>query len=313
MFNLAKPSITEIERKNNEFGKYEIEPLERGYGTTLGSVLRRTLLSSLPGTAISYIKIDGVSHEFMPLHGMKEDILEFIANLKKVNIMNPAKSADEKIGYLNVKGKKVVTAGDIELSNSLTIVNPDLVIANLGMDDAELKVEFIITDGYGYCPAQRDSDHTDYIAIDSIYSPILKVLPKVESSRIGHDSNFDKLILDITTDGTISPRDALSMSGQIIRDQMKLFADYSEEKEAPTPFIEQKKEEDIIGSMPIEALELSLRTYNALKNAGLETVGELRNMTRKQLLNVKNLGDKSVDEIEERLKEYGIELTTNDE
>lgn len=314
MFDIAKPKIKELEKsEDNSYGRYEIEPLERGYGTTLGNVLRRIMLSSLPGTAISFIKIDGVLHEFMPLPGMKEDVLEFIANLKKVNFRNPNKNSEEKYGYLSVKGKRVVKAGDIEVGGSLEIVNPDLVIANLGMDDANLTVEFIITDGYGYQPAQKKSDHADYIPIDAIYSPVVQVMPKVESTRVGHDSNYDKLTISIETDGTISPRDAISMAGQIVADQMQLFINYSETEEAPTPFIQEEDTsmEEVYES-PIEDLELSLRTYNALKNAGIESIGELLNISRDNLLKIKNLGEKSVDEILTKLMDYREDTEKNE-
>ena len=310
MFNVAKPKIKELMRKaDNSYGKYEIEPLERGYGITLGNVLRRTLLSSLPGTAISQIKIDGILHEFMPVKGMKEDVTEFIANLKKVNIRNTNKSDEKKYGYLNVKGKKVVTAGDIQVGGSLSIVNPDFVIAHLGTDKAELNVDFVITDGYGYQPAIRDSEHIDHIAIDSIYSPVLNVIPKVTNARVGQSTDYDKLTLEIFTDGTINPKDAISMAGQIIIDQMQIFASYAEEEDI-TPFIANKEKESIdLSLMMIEELDLNLRTYNALKNASIESVGDLVSLSVEGLLKVKNLGEKSLEEITTKLQEFDLELT----
>ena len=307
MFDIAKPSIKEIEKTDdNRYGKYVIEPLERGYGTTLGSVLRRTLLSSIPGTAITQMKIDGILHEFMPLKGLKEDISELIANLKKVNIKNTNKGPEQKYAYINVSGIREIKAGDIQIGGSLEIVNPDLVIGHLGMEDAVFNAEFIITDGYGYKPAARDSELVEYLPLDAIYSPILRVVPSIENARIDQDTDYDKLILEIYTDGTISPKDAISMAGTIITDQMKLFVDFAESDNAD-PFIENtliQEESDVLGETGIEELDLSLRTYNALKNAGIETIADLIPLSDKELQKLNNIGEKAINEINLKMQAY---------
>lgn len=312
MFNI-KPTVKEIEYKDdNTYGQYVIEPLERGYGTTLGAVLRRTMLSSLPGTAISYIKIEGALHEFATLYGIKEDVTDIILNLKKVKIKNSSLGSGKKYGYINKSGKGVVTAGDIEVGGSLEIVNPELVIAHLGTDDAVFNAEIIITDGYGYTPSneQKDIDLVEYIPIDSLYTPVTRVLPKVESSRVGQDINYDKLILEIHTNGSLSPRDAISMAGAIIADQMNIFKNYVPDEEKIDPFILNDTEDEMedILNLPIDELDLSLRSYNALLNAGLNTIRDVVEHNEEEILMIKNMGQKSMEELKEKLDLISLKL-----
>lgn len=317
MFKLLMPTVVEVEKKeDNSYGKYVIEPLERGYGTTLGNVLRRTMLSSIPGTAISFVKIKGATHEFMTLDGIKEDVSDIILNLKAIKIINEERNEKKKYAFVDAKGKGVVRAGDIQVGDKLKIANPDLVIATLGKDDAEFHAEFIITDGYGFRNATNDSEVKDYIAIDSIYSPISRVTPTIENSRVGEETDYDKLILEIYTDGTVNPGDVISMAGKIISEQMVIFANYTEKSEANNPFIpedEEEKRRNEIKTWSIKETGLSVPLKTILEAVGIKTIGDLTKKSAKELLQIKNIGESKVIKIKEELEELGLALKEDEE
>ncbi len=318
MFEFEKPRIL-IEEKSddNKYGRFVIEPLERGYGTTLGNSLRRVMLSSLPGTAVSYVKIKGVLHEFSSIPGVKEDVTEIIMNIKELCIRNNSSSDESKIGYIDVVGDKVVTAGDIQLDSDLEILNPDLVIANLNGPDARLEMELTITNGRGYVSADKNKEREtsiDVIAVDSIYTPVDRVNLTVENTRVGQITDYDKLTIDVFTNGTIAPDDAISYAAKILSEHLGLFINLSDDVKDKKIIIEKQEEvpETTAKDMSIDELELSVRSYNCLKRANINTVKELCNKTPDEMMKVRNLGRKSLEEVLAKLKELGLSLNNGE-
>ena len=317
MFDFEKPSI-EIATisEDKKYGRFVVEPLERGYGTTLGNSLRRIMLSSLPGSAVSSVKIAGVVHEFCGIPGVKEDVTEIIMNIKSLAIKN--NSNEPKTAYIDFEGEGVVTAGDIRVDSDVEILNPELVIATLnGGADSRLEIEMTITNGRGYISS--DKNKTDdlpigVIAIDSIYTPVERVNMTVQDTRVGQITDFDKLTLDVWTNGTLAPDEAVSLAAKVLSEHLKTFIDLSEN--AASAQIMTEKSEDkqtTVLAMNIDELELSVRSYNCLKRAGINTVEELTNKTPDDMMKVRNLGKKSLEEVLGKLKELGLSLNINEE
>lgn len=321
MFDFEKPKIEIAEiSEDKRYGRFVVEPLERGYGTTLGNSLRRIMLSSLPGTAVSQVKLDGVVHEFSSIPGVKEDVTEIIMNIKKLAIKNTSDSTEPKTVYLDFEGECVVTAGDLQLGDGLEILNPELVIATLsGGKDCKLSGSLTITCGRGYVSSDKNKERDENpsigtIAIDSIYTPVERVNLAVENTRVGQITDFDKLTLDVFTNGTLEPDEAVSLAAKVLSEHLKSFIDLSEN--AKTAEIMVEKPEDDKGKvldMSIDELELSVRSYNCLKRAGINTVEELTNKTSDDMMKVRNLGRKSLEEVLAKLKELGLQLQPAEE
>ena len=319
MFDFEKPRI-EIEEisEDKKYGRFVCQPLERGYGTTLGNSLRRIMLSSLPGVAVSQVKIDGVVHEFSAIPGVKEDVTEIIMNIKNLAIKNNSESTEPKIAYIEYEGEGVVTAGDIHVDSDLEILNPELVIATLsGGSDCRLYMELTITSGRGYISAEKNKNDDlpiGVIPIDSIYTPIERVNLTVENTRVGQITDYDKLTLDVFTNGTLEPDEAISLAAKVLSEHLKSFIDLSEKaKSAEVIVVKENDEKEKILDMNIDELELSVRSYNCLKRAGINTVEELTNKTSEDMMKVRNLGRKSLEEVLAKLKELGLSLNLGDE
>ena len=318
MFEFEKPKIeiTEIS-EDNKYGRFVVEPLERGYGTTLGNSLRRIMLSSLPGTAVSLIKIKGVLHEFSSILGVKEDVTEIVMNIKELCIKNNSTSNEIKQAYIDASGDCVVTAGDIQIDGDLEILNPDLVIANLSGADAKLEMELTITNGRGYVGSDKNKDldaSIDAIAVDSIYTPVERVNLTVENTRVGQITDYDKLTLDVFTNGTLAPDEAVSLAAKVLSEHLNLFIDLSENAKTVDVMVDKNEDEnEKVLEMNIDELELSVRSYNCLKRAGINTVEELTNRTSEDMMKVRNLGRKSLEEVLGKLKELGLSLKSGDE
>ena len=313
MFEFEKPRIEIVEiSEDNKYGKFVVEPLERGYGTTLGNSLRRIMLSSLPGTAVSLIKIKGVLHEFSSIPGVKEDVTEIVMNIKDICIKNNSTSSEIKTAYIDASGDTVVTAGDIQVDGDLEILNPDLVIATLSGPEARLEMELMITNGRGYVGSDKNKDldaSIDAIAIDSIYTPVERVNLTVENTRVGQITDYDKLTLDVYTNGTLAPDEAVSLAAKVLSEHLKLFIDLSESAKSVEVIVEKTDDEkEKVLEMNIDELELSVRSFNCLKRAGINTVEELTNKTPDDMMKVRNLGRKSLDEVLAKLKDLGLSL-----
>ena len=319
MFDFEKPKIEIAEiSEDKKYGRFVVEPLERGYGTTLGNSLRRIMLSSLPGAAVSQVKIEGVLHEFSSIPGVKEDVTEIIMNIKNLAIRNNSASNDPKIAYIEFEGEGVVRASDIQVDSDIEIMNPDLVIANLnGGADSKLYMELTITKGRGYISADKNkSEDTPIgvIAVDSIYTPIERVNLKVENTRVGQITDYDKLTLDVYTNGTIQPDEAVSLAAKVLNEHLSLFIDLSDRGiEAQVMADKPMDPKGKVMDMNIDELELSVRSYNCLKRAGINTVEELCNKTADDMMKVRNLGRKSLEEVLGKLSELGLQLRTGDE
>lgn len=319
MFDFEKPKIEIAEISEDErYGRFVVEPLERGYGTTLGNSLRRIMLSSLPGAAISQVKIDGVLHEFSSIPGVKEDVTEIIMNIKGLAIRNNSETNEVKTAYLEFEGEGVVTAADIQVDQDIEILNPDLVIATLnGGADSKLYMELTITKGRGYVSADKNKSEElaiGVIAIDSIYTPVERVNLSVENTRVGQITDFDKLTLDVFTDGTLAPDEAVSLAAKVLSEHLSLFIDLSENAKTAEIMIEKEDDEkEKVLEMNIDELELSVRSYNCLKRAGINTVEELTNRTAEDMMKVRNLGRKSLEEVLGKLKELGLQLRPSEE
>lgn len=318
-FDFEKPQIKEKEiSEDKKYGRFVVEPLERGYGTTLGNSLRRIMLSSLPGTAVSQVKIDGVVHEFSSIPGVKEDVTEIIMNIKSLAIKNTSEFNEPKTAYIEFEGEGVVTAGDIQVDPDLEILNPELVIATLsGGKDCKLSMELTITRGRGYVGADKnknDSLPLGTIAIDSIYTPVERVNLSVQNTRVGQITDYDKLTLDVFTNGTLEPDEAVSLAAKVLSEHLKSFIDLTENAKSLEIMVE--KPEDNKGKVldtSIDDLELSVRSYNCLKRAGINTLAELTNKTSDDMMKVRNLGRKSLEEVLAKLKELGLSLHESDE
>lgn len=314
MVEIEKPRIQCIENPGDvSYGKYVVEPLERGYGTTLGNALRRILLSSLPGTAVTSIKISGVQHEFTTIPGVKEDVTDIVLNIKK--IISKLHSNGPKTVYIECVGPCEVTAGDIKADGELEILNPDLHIATLG-PDATLNMEMTLNHGRGYVSADRNKSPQTVIGVipvDSIYTPVRKVNYTVENTRVGNMTDFDKLTLEIWTDGTISSRDAVSLGAKILCDHFMLFTDLSEAMGGSSTIVDKPEQtQDKVLEMTIEELDLSVRSFNCLKRASINTVADLISKTEDDMMKVRNLGRKSLEEVIHKLEAMGLSLA-NDE
>ncbi|MGN0244412.1 MAG: DNA-directed RNA polymerase subunit alpha [Lachnospiraceae bacterium] len=319
MFDFERPNIEVVEiSEDKKYGKFVVEPLERGYGITLGNSLRRIMLSSLPGTAVSQVKIDGVLHEFSSIPGVKEDVTEIIMNLKSLAIKNTSASNEPKLAYIEFEGEGVVRASDIQVDSDIEIINKDQVIATLsGGKDSKLYMELTITNGRGYVSADKnkgDGLRIGVIAVDSIYTPVERVNMTVENTRVGQVTDYDKLTLDVYTNGTLLPDDAVSLAAKVLSEHLKLFIDLSENAKSAEVMVEKEDDEkEKVLEMSIDELELSVRSYNCLKRANINTVEELTNKTSDDMMKVRNLGRKSLEEVLAKLKELGLELNSGEE
>jgi len=316
MLEMEKPRIECVEKKPEaNYGKFVIEPLERGYGTTLGNSLRRVLLSSLPGAAVTSIKIDGVLHEFSTIPGVLEDTTEMILNIKQMVLRYDGN--ERKIIRLEQKGPKDVCAGDIEPDAEVEVLNPDLHIASLD-EGAKLEIEMTVERGRGYMSADqqpyKNEDIVGLIPIDSIYTPVVRVNYNVDNARVGKRTDYDKLILEVWTNGSISPEEAISLSAQILIEYLKLFTEIDDSFAEVEILVEKEEEKkDKILDMSIEELELSVRASNGLKRANINTVGDLIEKTREEMSKIRNLGQKSLEEIERKLKELDLSFKKSEE
>ena len=314
MIEIEKPRIECQESPDDiSYGKFVVEPLERGYGTTLGNSLRRVLLSSLPGTAPTSIRIAGVQHEFSTIPGVKEDVTEIVLNVKGITARLHCDGP--KTVYIEAAGECEVTAGDIKADGEVEILNPELHIASLGPDGA-LSMEITLAHGRGYVPADKNKSAQQVIGtipVDSIYAPVLKVNYAVENTRVGNQTDFDKLTIEVWTDKTISARDALSLGAKILCDHFTLFTDLSDTIGNSCTVVEKEPERpDTVMKMTIEELDLSVRSFNCLKRANINTVEDLTNKTEEEMIKVRNLGRKSLEEVEHKLAMMGLSLASDD-
>ena len=314
MIEIKKPRIECSEAPTDDsYGKYVVEPLERGYGTTLGNSLRRVLLSSLPGTAVTSIRIAGIQHEFATIPGVKEDVTEIVLNVK--GIIARLHSDGPKTVYIEASGERAVTAGDIKADGEVEVLNPDHHIATLG-PDASLSMELTIAHGRGYVSADKNKNPQAAIGtipVDSIYNPVLKVNYTVENTRVGNQTDFDKLTLEIWTDKTITARDAVSLGAKILCDHFIIFTDLSENVAQRTTVVEKvEAQRDKVLEMTIEELDLSVRSFNCLKRANINTVEDLINKTQDEMIKVRNLGRKSLEEVEHKLAMMGLSLASDE-
>ena len=318
MFEFEKPNIEVVEiSDDNKYGRFTLEPLERGYGTTLGNSLRRIMLSSLPGAAVSQIKIAGVLHEFTTIPGVKEDVTEIVMNIKELAIRNNSQTNEPKIAYIDFSGEGVVTAGDIHVDQDIEIINPDLVIATLDSSDSKLYMELTITRGRGYVDAEKntvDNSAVGVIPIDSIYTPVERVNIQIENTRVGQITDFDKLTIEVFTNGALAPDEAISLAAKVLSEHLNLFINLSENAKTAEVMVEKEEDDkEKVLEMNIDELELSVRSYNCLKRASINTVEELINKTPEEMMKVRNLGRKSLDEVFAKLKELGLELKSSNE
>ena len=308
MIEFEKPNITKID-ENKDYGVFVVEPLERGYGTTLGNSLRRVLLASLPGAAVTSINIEGVLHEFDTVPGVREDVMQIILNVKGIAVKSYVQ--DEKIIELDVEGPAEVTAGDILTDSDIEIVNPDHYLFTIG-EGSSFKATLTVNSGRGYVPAdqnKKDDAPVGTLAVDSIYTPVTKVNYQVEPARVGSNDGFDKLTLEIMTNGTIIPEDALGLSARILTEHLDLFTDLTEVAKATDVMKEvDKSSDDHVLERTIEELDLSVRSYNCLKRAGINTVYDLTEKTEHEMMKVRNLGRKSLEEVKVKLTDLGLGL-----
>ena len=318
MFDFERPNIEVAEiSEDKKYGRFVVEPLERGYGITLGNSLRRIMLSSLPGAAVSQVKIEGVLHEFSSIEGVKEDVTEIIMNIKSLAIRNNSDTNEPKTAYIEYEGEGVVKASDIQVDQDIEILNPDQVIATLSGKNTKLYVELTITKGRGYISADKNKSDDlpiGVIAVDSIYTPVDRVNVTVENTRVGQITDFDKLTLDVYTNGTLVPDEAVSLAAKVLSEHLSLFIDLSENAKTAEIMVEKEEDEkEKVLEMSIDELELSVRSYNCLKRAGINTVEELTNKTSEDMMKVRNLGRKSLEEVLAKLKELGLQLNPSEE
>lgn len=314
VWEAPKPKV-EYAELSETYGKFVVEPLERGFGVTLGNSLRRALLSSIPGAAVTSVKIEGVLHEFSTIVGVVEDVTQIILNLKELTLR--LHTDKPKLLRLDVKGKKDVTGADVQVDAEVDILNPDLHIATLDKKDARLAMELVVERGSGYVPAEkhRKSEHViGVIPVDSIFSPVQKVNYTIEDTRAGQAAEMDRLVLEVWTDGSIRPEEAVQEAARTLIDSFKLFTGMGEESEA-FGGLEEGADAQMakLYAMPIEELDLSVRPYNCLKRAGINTVGDLMQRTEEEIVSVKNFGRKSLDEVREKLTALGLSLRRREE
>ncbi|MCF8011747.1 MAG: DNA-directed RNA polymerase subunit alpha [Clostridiales bacterium] len=315
MLEIEKPNIeTEEINAEGNYGKFVVEPLERGYGITLGNSLRRILLSSLPGAAVTSIKIEGVLHEFSSIPGVREDVTDIILNLKSLAIK--VHSDEEKVLRIEQSGERQVTAADIVADADTEILNPDLHIAHLE-ENGQLYMEFQVKKGRGYVPAEKNKNGNHVIGIipvDSLFTPVEKVNYRIDNTRVGQRTDYDKLTVEVWTDGSIRPDDAVSLSARIMAEHLRLFMSLTEDTNDVEIMVEKEEEEkDKVLEMTIEELDLSVRSYNCLKRAGINTVEELVQRNDEDMMKVRNLGKKSLEEVVLKLNELGLSLRKDDE
>jgi len=318
VFDFERPNIEVAEiSDDNKYGRFVAEPLERGYGNTLGNSLRRIMLSSLPGSAVSQIKIEGVLHEFSSIPGVKEDVTEIVMNIKSLAIKNNSDTNEPKIAYIEYEGEGVVTAADIQADQDIVILNPNQVIATLSGKDAKLYIELTITKGRGYVSSDRNKTEDmpiGVIPVDSIYTPVERVNVSVVNTRVGQTTDYDKLTLDVFTNGALAPDEAVSLAAKVLSEHLSLFVDLSENgKKAEIMAEPVNDEKGKVLEMNIDELELSVRSYNCLKRAGINTVEELTNKTSEDMMKVRNLGRKSLEEVLAKLSELGLSLTNGED
>lgn len=311
MIEFEKPIIEIVDKsEDNTYGKFVVEPLERGYGTTLGNSLRRIMLSSLPGVAITTVKIDGVLHEFSTIPGIKEDVIEILLNLK--GLCAVMHTDEPQTIRIEAKGEGEVTAGDIIADADVEIINPDMHICTMA-SDAELRMEMCLENGRGYVPSEKNKYPgmpIGTLPMDSIFSPIRKVIFRVEDTRVGQVTDFDKLTLEVWTDGTTTPEEALSLSAKVLNEHLKLFIDLTDTASNVEIMVEKEEsEKERIREMSIEELELSVRSSNCLRRANIDTVEKLTQKTEEDMIKVRNLGRKSLNEIKHKLSEIGLSLS----
>ena len=316
MLNFEKPvyKITEYVESNN-YGKFELEPLERGFGTTIGNALRRTMLSSLPGSAIVAIKIDGVMHEFQTIDGIVEDVTTIILNLKNVVVKNHTE--EDKVVHLSVNEERTVTAADIQTDSDVEIVNPDQVIATLSKG-GKLDIEMIISNGRGYVPSTENKKYIEntklgYIPIDALYSPIERISYDVDNARVGQNDNYDKLTMQVYTNGSIRPEEALALGAQILIEHFNIITDLSDISDV-TGIMNAKQEDSKIKKLEttIDDLDFSVRAYNCLKRAGINTLGDLTEKSELEMMKIRNLGKKSLKEVIDKIKDMGLRFRDED-
>lgn len=317
MIEIEKPTIERVFSNENEdanYGKFILEPLERGYGTTLGNSLRRILLSSLPGAAVTSVKIDGILHEFSTIPGAKEDVTEIILNLKKLAVKLDGDGTKKAI--INVVGPKEVTAADIIADSEMEIFNPDLHIATLE-ENASLIMEINLAKGRGYVSAEQNKTEEtpiSVIPVDSIYTPVRRVNYSVENTRVGQVTDFDRLVFEVWTDGSITPTEGVSIGAKIMQEHLNLFIELTDEADSMEFMVEKEEDQkEKALEMTIEELEISVRSFNCLKRASINTVEELTHKSEEEMMKVRNLGKKSLDEVKHKLEELGLELRPNDE
>ncbi len=319
MFEFEKPKIeiTDVS-EDNKYARFVVEPLERGYGITLGNSLRRIMLSSLPGAAVSQVKIEGVLHEFSSIPGVKEDVTEIILNIKNLAIRNNSSSDEPKTAYIDFSGEGEITAADIQVDQDIEIINLDQHIATLnGGADNRLYMELTISNGRGYVSSDKNKSDDlpiGVIAVDSIFTPVERVNLTVENTRVGQVTDYDKLTLDVYTDGTLIPQEAVSLAAKVLSEHLGLFIDLSDAATKAEVMIDKPNDETAkVLEMNIDELELSVRSYNCLKRAGINTVAELINRTPDDMMKVRNLGRKSLEEVLAKLNELGLELNKTEE
>jgi DNA-directed RNA polymerase subunit alpha len=319
VFEFEKPRIEIAEMASNRmYGRFIVEPLERGYGTTLGNSLRRILLSSLPGAAVSNIKIEGVLHGFSVIPGVKEDVTEIILNLKNLAIRVNSDSLEPKTAYIEVEGEGIVRASDIKTDADVEIFNPDLHIATLsGGPESKLFIELTISKGRGYVGADKNKRNDQPIAmipIDSIFTPVQRVNFLVENTRVGQITDYDKLVLEVWTNGTTTPDEAVSLGAKILNEHLNLFIDLSDDAKNTEIMVEKEEgKKEKVMEMSIEELDLSVRSYNCLKRAGINSVEDLASKTEEEMMKVRNLGRKSLEEVLNKMAELGLALKPSDD
>lgn len=316
MLNFEKPiyKITEYV-ENSNYGKFELEPLERGFGTTIGNALRRVMLSSMPGSAIVAVKIDGVMHEFQAMDGVVEDVTSIVLNLKNVVVKNH--SSEEKVLHLYVDEERVVTAADIKTETDVEIVNPDQVIATVSKG-GKLDMELIVANGRGYVPSNENKKYIEnnrvgYIPIDALYSPIERISYDVENARVGQDASYDKLIMNVYTNGSIRPEEAMALGAKILIEHLNIITNLSEIADV-TGIMNAKQEDSKLKKLEtsIDDLDFSVRAYNCLKRAGVNTLGDLTEKSELEMMKIRNLGKKSLKEVMDKIKDMGLRFRDED-
>ncbi len=316
MLNFEKPiyKLTDYV-ENNNFGKFELEPLERGFGITIGNALRRVMLNSMPGTAIVAVKIDGVMHEFQTIEGVREDVTSIVLNLKSVVLKNHTEGI--KTAHLSVNEERTVTAADITVDSDVEIINPDQVIATLSKG-GKLDMEFIIANGRGYVPSNDNKKYIEnaavgYIPIDAIYSPIERISYDVESARVGQDASYDKLIMNVYTNGSIRPEESMALGAKILMEHLSIITNLSEIADT-TGIMNAKQEDSKLKKLEtsIDDLDFSVRAYNCLKRAGVNTLGDLTEKSELEMMKIRNLGKKSLKEVIDKIKEMGLKFRDED-